>query len=95
MTELDAEIEKQQYLLKQLSQAILQEAVEGKLTYEWRKTNLELISGENHAALLLEKIKAEKERLVKDGKIKKQKLLLPSPMTKDRFNCRMGGFGVG
>ena len=54
------ENENQIVLLKQLRQAILQEAVEGKLTAEWRKQHPELISGENHAARLLEKIKAEK-----------------------------------
>ena len=64
-------------LIKQLRQSILQEAVEGKLTAEWRKQNPELISGDNHAARLLEKIKTEKEQLIKEGKIKKQKPLLP------------------
>lgn len=74
---INDEINNQQSLLKQLRQAILQEAVEGKLTAEWRKQNPDLISGENHAARLLEKIKAEKERLAKEGKIKKQKPLPP------------------
>jgi len=74
---IKTELTNQQSLLKQLRQAILQEAVEGKLTTGWRKQHTELISGENHAARLLEKIKAEKERLVKEGKIKKQKPLPP------------------
>lgn len=64
-------------LLIKLRQAVLQEAVEGKLTAEWRKKNQDLISGENHASKLLEKIKAEKERLIKEGKIKKDKSLSP------------------
>jgi len=71
------QISLQQHLITQLRQAILQEAVEGKLTADWRKQNQALISGEHHAALLLEKIKAEKEQLVKEGKIKKQKPLPP------------------
>jgi len=61
--------------LSLLRQAILQEAVEGKLTAEWRKSNPDLVDGENHAKHLLKKIKAEKEQLVKEGKIKKQKSL--------------------
>ena len=75
--EILIELEKQESHLKQLRQAILQEAVEGILTAEWRKQNPELISGENHAARLMEKIKAEKERLINEGKIKKQKPLRP------------------
>ncbi len=77
ITHLNREINNQVALLKQFRQSILQEAVEGKLTADWRKQHPELISGENHVARLLEKIKAEKERLVKEGKIKKQKPLPP------------------
>ncbi len=68
-------VDQQENLLKKLRQAILQEAMEGKLTAEWRKQNPDLVSRENHAARLLEKIKSEKERLVKESKIKKQKPL--------------------
>ena len=64
-------------LFKLLRQAILQEAIEGKLTAGWRKKNQKLISGENHASKLLEKIKSEKERLIKEGKIRKDKSLSP------------------
>jgi type I restriction enzyme S subunit len=64
-------------LLTKLRQAVLQEAIEGKLTAAWRKQNPKLISGENHASKLLEKIKIEKGRLIKEGKIKKEKPLLP------------------
>ena len=67
MGDLSGEITHQQSFLKQLRQRILQEAVEGKLTVEWRTQNPELISGDNHASKLLEKIKAEKERLIKEG----------------------------
>jgi len=58
-------------------QAILQEAIEGKLTADWRKKHRDMISGENSASKLLEKIKAEKEQLIKKGKIKKDKPLTP------------------
>ncbi|MBN2088638.1 restriction endonuclease subunit S [candidate division KSB1 bacterium] len=84
-------------LFKQLRQAILQEAVEGKLTAEWRKQNPELISGENRATRLLEQIKAEKERLVNEGKISRLKVLPPISENEKLFNlpeswiyCRIG-----
>ncbi|MDJ0022710.1 restriction endonuclease subunit S [Pantoea eucrina] len=43
-----------------LTQSILAKAFQGELTAEWRAENPELISGENSAAALLEKIKAER-----------------------------------
>lgn len=43
-----------------LTQSILAKAFQGELTAEWRAENLELISGENSAAALLEKIKGER-----------------------------------
>lgn len=60
-------------LLEQLRQSILQEAIEGKLTEKWRYEHPEPVSGDNHAFKLLENIKAERERLIKEGKIKKEK----------------------
>jgi len=50
----------------------LKKAFEGELTREWREKHLELISGENSAEKLLERIKAEKARLAGNGK--KQRL---------------------
>lgn len=86
-------------LLKKLRQQILQEAIEGKLTAEWRKKNPKLISGDNHASKLLEKIKAEKEQLTKDGKIKKDKPLAEITEAEKPFNlpdgwvwCRFGEY---
>lgn len=67
MGDLSGEISHQQSFLKQLRQRILQEAVEGKLTAKWREQYPDLISGDNHASKLLEKIKAEKECLIKEG----------------------------
>lgn len=55
-----------------LKQTILQLAVMGKLTQYFRKQNPELVSGANSARELLKKITAEKEKLVAEGKIKKQ-----------------------
>lgn len=42
-----------------LTQSILAKAFRGELTEQWRKDNPELISGENSAEVLLERIKAE------------------------------------
>lgn len=43
-----------------LTQSILAKAFRGELTAQWRSVNPELISGENSAAALLDKIKAER-----------------------------------
>lgn len=51
-----------------LTQAILAKAFSGELTAEWRKQNPELISGENSAAALLQRIKAEEIKPVKRGR---------------------------
>lgn len=88
--ELQSEFLKQLSYLSLLRQAILQEAIEGKLTTEWRKKNPKLISGENHASKLLEKIKAEKERLTKEGEIKKEKPLPPITDTEKPFDLPIG-----
>lgn len=69
--ELNSELTHQQTLLKKLRQQILQEAIEGKLTQDWRVQN----PGCEPASELLNRIQAEKEQLVKDKKIKKQKPL--------------------
>jgi restriction endonuclease S subunit len=51
--------------------------MQGKLTADFRSAHPELIEGENSAQALLEKIKAEKKQLIKDGKLKKEKELAP------------------
>lgn len=65
------EVLKQQSLLKQLKKTILQEAIEGKLTVKWRAKNPDF----GTAKELLEQIKTEKEKLIKDKKIKASKPL--------------------
>jgi type I restriction enzyme, S subunit len=75
--EVLSELDVQAALFSQLRQAVLQEAIEGKLTAKWRKLNPHLISGENHASKLLAKILAEKDKLIKEGKIRQQKPLPP------------------
>ena len=73
--DLSTELTHQLDLVKQLRQAFLREAMQGKLVPQDE-------NGEP-ALVLLEKIKAEKERLVKDKKIKKQKPL--PPITEDEI----------
>lgn len=51
-----------------LTQSILAQAFSGELTKDWREQNPDLISGENSAAALLERIKAEREKLKVTGK---------------------------
>jgi len=76
--ELAEENTNQQTYLNKLRQAILQEAIEGKLTADWRVKNpVEKGNPDFDAAALLETIKAEKQKLMADGKIKKEKPLAP------------------
>ena len=70
---LGSELTHQQTLLKKLRQQILQEAIEGKLTADWRAQNPDL----EPASELLRRIAAEKAQLVKEKKIKAQKPLPP------------------
>lgn len=69
--EISTEISHQLSLVKQLRQAFLREAMQGCFDFAQRSLNEE--TGQE----LLEKIKAEKERLIKEKKIKKQKPLPP------------------
>ena len=63
------ELSNQKQLVSKLKQAILQEAIQGKLTQEWREKNLKI----EPASELLERIKSEKEQLLKDKKVRKGK----------------------
>lgn len=53
-----------------LTQSILAKAFRGELTAQWRAENVDLITGENSATALLEKIQAEREQ---NNKSKKKK----------------------
>ena len=68
---LKVELTHQQTLLKKLRQQTLQEAIEGKLTKDWRAENPDI----EPANKLLKRIQAEKIQLIKDKKIRKQKPL--------------------
>lgn len=71
--------------VQQLKKLVLQMAVQGKLTTKWREevqTRYSaspdiLQSPDYNAHALLQKIKTEKEQLIKEGKIKRQKPLQP------------------
>ncbi len=91
--ELKAELNHQQTLLKKLRQQILQEAIEGKLTKDWRANNPDI----EPVSELLKRIQAEKEQLINDKKIKKQKPLSPISEEEKPFElpkgwawCRLG-----
>lgn len=90
---LTSELTHQQTLLKKLRQQILQEAIEGKLTADWRAQNPDV----EPASELLKRIAAEKEQLAKDKKIKAQKPLPPITDEEKPFElpqgwewCRLG-----
>lgn len=84
-------------IINQARQVFLQEAIEGKLTAKWRREHPAFISGDNHASKLLEKIKSERDRLVKEGKVRKEKPLTPIADNEKPFDipegwvwCRLG-----
>lgn len=59
--------------IQALRQTILQLAVQGKLTANWRKNNVDV----EPAEILLQRIQQEKLQLIKDKKIRKEKPLPP------------------
>lgn len=79
LEELNFEIENQKELTTQLKQSILQEAIQGKLTEDWRKQNPDV----EPASELLKRIKEQKAQLVKEKKIRKEKAL--PPITEDEI----------
>ena len=100
--ELKQKLARQQTLLKKLRQQILQEAIEGKLTKDWRVDNPDV----EPASELLKRIQAEKEQLIKDKKIRSQRSLPPISEEEKPFDlpegwvwCRLGeatyGFQYG
>lgn len=83
---LTSELAHQQTLLKKLRQQILQEAIEGKLTADWRAQNPDV----EPASELLKRIAADKAELVKGKKIKTQKPLPPITDEKKPFELPQG-----
>jgi type I restriction enzyme S subunit len=79
--------------IKALRQTILQLAVQGKLTKDWRKANPNTAS----ATELLQQIKTEKERLIAEKVINKEKVLpkitkeeIPFELPENWVWCRLG-----
>ena len=86
---LESELSHQQSILKQLRQSFLREAMQGKLVKQDMK--------DGNAADLLTKIKAEKEKLIAEKKLKKEKPLPPIKKEEIPFDipenwvwCRLG-----
>ena len=63
--QIEQRVKDAQARVNHLTQSILAKAFRGELTADWRAQNPELISGENSAAALLERIRAERETTVK------------------------------
>jgi type I restriction enzyme S subunit len=83
-----SENEKQTNIVSQLKQAILQEAIAGQLTAEWRTENpMQKGNPDTDAAALLAKIKSEKQQLIADGKLKKEKPL--AEIAIDEIPCHL------
>jgi len=86
---LENELSHQDDFLAQLRKAFLREAMQGKLVKQDKK--------EGNAKELLQKIKAEKEKLIAEKKLKKEKPLLPIKAEEIPFDipenwvwCRLG-----
>ena len=91
------ELAHQETLLTQLKQAILHEAVQGKLTADWRQENPDV----EPASQLLECIRREKQRLVAEKKIRREKPLPPIAPEEIPFEipegwawCRFAEIGI-
>ena len=70
---VEAQVNAAQAHVNNLTQSILAKAFRGELTKEWRTANPDLISGENSAEALLERIKAECETLTTKSKPSKSR----------------------
>ena len=97
MATAEGEISHQQTLLGKLKQAILQEAIQGKLTADWRTTNPDM----EPASELLKRIQAEKARLIAEKKIRKEKPLpeitpeeIPFEIPSGWEWCRLGSTAI-
>ena len=93
LAEVREEITQQESLLTKLKQAILQEAIQGELTADWRAANPDV----EPASQLLQRIQAEKARLIAEKKFRKENPLpeiipeeVPFEIPKDWEWCRFG-----
>lgn len=90
---IESELTRQLDLVKQLRHAFLREAMQGKLVPQ--------DPNDEPASVLLEEIKAEKERLVKEKKIRKPKKLppiieeeIPFEISENWVWCRLGDISL-
>ena len=81
--------------IKKLRETVLQIAVQGKLTADWRVNNRDT----EDASILLKRIQEEKTQLIKEKKIKKEKLLpkitkdeIPYDLPEGWVWCRLGNY---
>lgn len=71
-TKIQREFEKQKDILKKLRQSVLQDAIEGKLTEDWRKKHPVIKGDINYdAEALYNHIQQEKQKLIKSKELKK------------------------
>lgn len=70
--QIEQRVKDAQARVNHLTQAILAKAFSGELTADWRAQNLDIITGENSAASLLERIKLERS-VVGNGESDKSK----------------------
>lgn len=91
------EIAHQQSLLAKLKQAILQEAIQGKLTADWRAAHPDV----EPASQLLHRIQAERARLIAAKKLRPEKPLpkitpaeIPFEIPKGWEWCRLGSIST-
>ncbi len=94
---LEEEITHQETLLTKLKQAILQEAIQGKLTADWRAANQDV----EPASQLLRRIQTEKARLIAEKELRKEKPLseitpeeVPFELPDGWEWCRVADVGV-
>ena len=95
LSSLRVELNNQEKYVSQLKQAILQEAIAGQLTAT--QNPIQKGNPDTDAAALLAKIKTEKQRLIADGKLKKEKPLaeiaideIPFSIPNNWVWCRLG-----
>lgn len=94
---LNHEITHQQSLLAKLKQAILQEAIQGKLTEAWRAAHPDT----EPASQLLKRIQTEKARLIADKKLRSEKPLpkitpaeIPFEIPEGWEWCKLGDINI-
>lgn len=76
--QIEQQVKNAQGRVNNLTQSILAKAFRGELTAQWRADNPDLVSGDNSAEVLLEKIKQEREALKKSSKPKKKAARKPT-----------------